>query len=68
LDAPQSEALANNPEMLRGFGLVGNLAADKMDDREKKKRKEASLLPKIKRPCLLPKKNTQYGYEEGWRS
>jgi hypothetical protein len=36
-------ALANNPEMLRGFGLVGNLAADKMDDREKKKRKEAML-------------------------
>jgi hypothetical protein len=46
-------ALANNPEMLRGFGLVGNLAADKMDDREEKKRKEAMLAAKDKNPLRL---------------
>ena len=45
-------ALANNPEMLRVFGLVGNLAADKMDDREKKKRKEAMLAAKDKEAML----------------
>jgi hypothetical protein len=38
-------ALANN--QLRGFGLVGNLAADKM--REEKKRKEA-MAAKDKKP------------------
>jgi hypothetical protein len=46
-------ALANNPEMLRGFGLVGNLAADKMDDREEKNAKRPCLLPKIKNPLRL---------------
>jgi hypothetical protein len=49
-------ALANNPEMLRGFGLVGNLAADKMDDREEKKRKEAMLAAKDKKPTTAMKK------------
>jgi hypothetical protein len=49
-------ALANNPEMLRGFGLVGNLAADKMDDREEKKRKEAMLAAKDKKPTTAMKR------------
>jgi hypothetical protein len=31
-------ALAQNPELLRGFGVVGNIAANKMDDREEKKK------------------------------
>ena len=36
-------ALASkNPDMLRGFGLVGNVAANKMDDREEKKKAEAA--------------------------
>ena len=33
--------LAKNPDGLRGFGLLGNLAANKLDDREEKKRKAA---------------------------
>ena len=35
-------AAANNPDLLRGFGLLGNVAANKMDDREERKRAEAS--------------------------
>jgi hypothetical protein len=36
-------ALASkNPDMLRGFGLVGNVEANKMDDREEKKKAEAA--------------------------
>jgi hypothetical protein len=50
-------ALASkNPEMLRGFGLVGNLAANKMDDREEKKRNEAMLAAKDKKPATAMKK------------
>jgi hypothetical protein len=30
--------LAKNPEMLRGFGVLGNVAANKMEDREEKKK------------------------------
>ena len=33
--------IAKNPDMLRGLGLVGNIAANKIDDREEKKRREA---------------------------
>ena len=36
-------ALASkNPDMLRGFGILGNVAANKMDDREEKKKAEAA--------------------------
>jgi hypothetical protein len=33
--------IAKNPDMLRGLGLVGNIAANKIDDREERKRREA---------------------------
>ena len=33
--------IAKNPDMLRGMGLVGNIAANKLEDREEKKRREA---------------------------
>jgi hypothetical protein len=42
-------ALAKNPEMLRGFGLLGNVAANKMDDREEKKKAAAAGAPAMKR-------------------
>ena len=29
---------SQNPEMLRGFGIIGNVAANKMEDREEKKK------------------------------
>ena len=35
--------LAKNPEMLRGFGVLGNLAANKLDDREEEKDKQAAM-------------------------
>jgi hypothetical protein len=30
--------VSQNPEILRGFGIIGNVAANKMDDREEKKK------------------------------
>jgi hypothetical protein len=30
-----------NPDMLRGLGLVGNIAANKLESREERKRREA---------------------------
>jgi len=30
--------LQKNPEMLRGFGILGNLAANKLEDREEEER------------------------------
>jgi hypothetical protein len=33
---------SQNPEILRGFGIIGNVAANKMDDREEKKKVEAA--------------------------
>jgi hypothetical protein len=38
-------ALAKNPEMLRGFGLVGSLAADKMDAPQEKKTAQRPCSP-----------------------
>jgi hypothetical protein len=32
-----------NPDMLRGLGLVGNIAANKLEDREERKRREAEM-------------------------
>ena len=34
--------LARNPEMLRGFGVLGNLAANKLEDREEDKARQAA--------------------------
>jgi hypothetical protein len=31
-------AASQNPEILRGFGIIGNVAANKMEDREEKKK------------------------------
>jgi hypothetical protein len=33
--------VADNPKLLQGMGLVGNLAYNKIEDREDKKRREA---------------------------
>jgi hypothetical protein len=32
--------IADNPKLLQGMGLAGNLAYDKIEDREEKKRRE----------------------------
>ena len=34
-------ALAKNPDLMRGFGLLGNVAANKLEDREEEKKKAA---------------------------
>ena len=33
--------VADNPKLLQGMGLVGNLAYNKIEDREERKRREA---------------------------
>jgi hypothetical protein len=35
--------VADNPKILQGMGLVGNLAYNKIEDREEKKRREAEM-------------------------
>jgi hypothetical protein len=34
--------VAKNPDMLRGMGLVGNIAANKIEDREEEKARRAA--------------------------
>jgi hypothetical protein len=41
--SPVAMLAGNNPDMLRGLGLVGNIAANKLEDREEKKRREAEM-------------------------
>ena len=35
-------AASQNPEILRGFGIIGNVAANKMEDREEKKKAKSA--------------------------
>jgi hypothetical protein len=35
--------VADNPKLLNAFGLVGNIAANQIDNREEKKRREAEM-------------------------
>jgi hypothetical protein len=45
--------LAKNPEMMRGFGLLGNLAANKLEDREERKRKASMTgMPDMAEPAM----------------
>jgi hypothetical protein len=41
--SPVAMLAGNNPDMLRGLGLVGNIAANKLEDREERKRREAEM-------------------------
>ena len=45
--SPVAMIADKNPDMLRGLGLVGNIAANKLEDREEKKRRaaEAGMVP-----------------------
>ena len=36
-------ALSKNPDAFRAFGVLGNIAANKMEDREEKKNREAEI-------------------------
>lgn len=35
--------VADNPKLLQGMGLIGNLAYDKIEDREERKRRDAEM-------------------------
>jgi hypothetical protein len=39
--SPVAMIADKNPDMLRGLGLVGNIAANKLESREERKRREA---------------------------
>ena len=41
--SPVAMLADKNPDMLRAFGVVGNIAADKLEDREEKKRRETEM-------------------------
>jgi hypothetical protein len=41
--SPVAMIADKNPDMLRGLGLVGNIAANKLEDREERKRREAEM-------------------------
>jgi len=41
--SPVAMLADKNPDMLRGLGLVGNIAANKLEDREDRKRREAEM-------------------------
>lgn len=41
--SPIANVVDKNPDFLRGLGLVGGYAADKLEDREEKKRREAEM-------------------------
>jgi hypothetical protein len=41
--SPVAMIADSNPDMLRGLGLVGNIAANKLEDREERKRREAEM-------------------------
>ena len=42
-------ALARNPELLRGFGVLGNVAANKLDDRDEEKKAAMGTMPTMKK-------------------
>lgn len=45
--------LSKNPQGMRAFGLLGNLAANKMEDREERKRKAAMAgMPAAAEPAM----------------
>jgi hypothetical protein len=41
--SPVAMIADKNPDMLRGLGLVGNFAANKLEDREERKRRDAEM-------------------------
>ena len=41
--SPVAMIADKNPDMLRGLGLVGNIAANKLENREDRKRRDAEM-------------------------
>ena len=49
--------VADNPKLLNAFGLVGNIAANKLEDREEEKQRQAAMagqVPQVPQPVLSP--------------
>lgn len=47
--------VADNPKLLNAFGLVGNIAANKLEDREEEKRRQAAMtgqVPQVPQPGM----------------
>jgi hypothetical protein len=45
--------LAKNPDLLRGFGVLGNVAANKLDDKDKEKEAEAAAASGMKKGGMV---------------
>jgi Spy/CpxP family protein refolding chaperone len=41
--SPVAMIADQNPDMLRAFGVAGNIAANKLEDREERKRRDAEM-------------------------
>jgi hypothetical protein len=39
--SPVAMVAGDNPDMLRGMGVIGNVVANKLEDREERKRRDA---------------------------
>ena len=46
--------VADNPKLLQGMGLIGNLAYNKIEDREDKKRRDAEMAAGVKPQGAAP--------------
>jgi len=60
-------ALARNPKMLRGFGALGNVAANQIENREedKKRAESAAKAPTLQNESPVVEENTQKLFKKG---
>ena len=59
--SPVAMLADKNPDMLRAFGVVGNIAADKLEDREEKKRREAMEAAQAGKAPAVPQPGMKKG-------
>ena len=60
-------ALARNPKMLRGFGVLGNVAANQIENREddKKRAESAAKAPPPQNEAPVAEENSQKLFKKG---
>ena len=60
-------ALARNPKMLRGFGVLGNVAANQIENREddKKRAESAAKAPTPQNEVPVAEENSQKLFKKG---
>lgn len=60
-------ALARNPKLLRGFGVLGNVAANQIENREedKKRAENAAKEPTLQNETSMVEENPQRLFKKG---